>query len=130
VILQLLFDQAAEGRVYTAAQFAEQFENRSGLGGRDTIGQRIAVLATKGYIRFFKNAAEYGLEIPRRSKFGYLCVEDMRLGPSMERVDPETGEVITTGTLVPPTRYKCPQSGAVLPVEDPSQWRYTEDDEA
>jgi hypothetical protein len=130
VILQLLFEEAAEGRAYTAAQFAEQFENQSGLGGRDTIGQRIAVLATKGYIRFFKNAADYGLPTPRRSKFGYLCVEDMRLGPSTERVDAETGEVITTGTFVLPTHYKCPQSGAVLPVEDPLRWCYREDDDA
>ena len=52
-----------------------------------------------------------------------------RLGPGIERVDPETGEVVATGMVVLPTHYKCPQSGAVLPVEDPSRWRYTEDDE-
>ena len=35
VILQLLYDEALAGRLYTAAQFAEAFENKAGLGGVD-----------------------------------------------------------------------------------------------
>ena len=55
VILQLLYDEAADGRVYTGAQFADRFENQAGLGGKDTIRERLGVLTTKGYVKFFRN---------------------------------------------------------------------------
>ena len=35
VILSILLEEAAEGRLYTANQFAEVFENKGGLGGKD-----------------------------------------------------------------------------------------------
>ena len=52
------------------------------------------------------------------------------LGTGGETVDPATGEV--TPELIPvlPSHYKCPQTGAVLPVENPSVWVYQEEDEA
>jgi hypothetical protein len=123
VILQQIYDEAAAGRVYTPTQFAEQFENRGGLGGASTIRGRILVLATKGYIRFFKNAGDYGLDATKRSKFGYLCVEHMILGGCDEVCDPKSGE-ITTERRVVPTHYKFPQTGEILPVEDPENWTY------
>jgi len=130
VILQLLYDEALEGRVYTANQFATRIENQASLGGYETIRQRLSVLATKGYIKFFRNPDAYGLPPATRSKFGYACVEGMRLGPAENRVDPETGEVLDEPRSVPPTHYKCPMSGAVLPVEDPEVWVYHDDGEA
>ena len=130
VILQLLCDEAAEGRIYTGAQFADRFENQAGLGGKDTIRERLGVLTTKGYAKFFRNHDDYDLPPAVRSKFGYLCVEGMHLGPMDEVVDPSTGEVVTTGRWVLPTHYKCPQSGAVLPVENPEVWVYLDDGEA
>lgn len=123
-ILQLLFDQALEGRVYTVTQFAEQFENKAGLGSKDGITERISVLATKGYIKFCRNTKAYGLPPAHRSKFGYMCVQDMRLGGSVERIDPITGEVTEEVNIIMPTHYKCPQSGAMLPIEDPGTWIY------
>jgi hypothetical protein len=48
VILQLLYDEAAEGRVYTGAQFADRFQNQGGLGGKDTIRERLGVLHHQG----------------------------------------------------------------------------------
>ena len=60
-ILEILFDQAAQGRCYTANQFAESFEGKAGLGGERTIRERISALSTQGYIKFFRNAADYGL---------------------------------------------------------------------
>ena len=54
----------------------------------------------------------------------------MRLGPGEDRVDPETGEVVGEPSPVLPTHYKCPMSGAVLPVEDPNVWVYHDDGEA
>lgn len=45
VILQILFDEAAEGRCYTANQFAEAFESSAGLGASRTINERLAALA-------------------------------------------------------------------------------------
>jgi AAA domain len=130
VILQLLYDEAAEGRVYTGAQFADRFENQGGLGGKDTIRERLGVLTTKGYVKFFRDHDAYGLPAASRSKFGYLCVEGMHLGPVEESVAPDTGEIVTTAQWVLPTHYKCPQSGAVLPVENPEVWVYLDDGEA
>ena len=128
VILQLIFDEAAESRVYTANQFAESFEGKAGLGANRTINERLAVLATKGYIKFFRNPEDYGLPPLTRSKFGYLCVEQMAL-PGKEQIDIDTGEITRSRLVVKPTHYKCPQTGAVLPVENPDVWIYHEEDQ-
>nr|WP_279327577.1 AAA family ATPase [Chelativorans petroleitrophicus] len=123
VILQLLFDEAGAGRLYTALQFAETFENQAGLGGKDTIRERISVLATKGFIKFVRDGAPFGLPTSR-SKFGYLCVEGMTFPTGEETADPDTGEVVPVWIPVLPSTYKCPQSGAALPVENPLVWVY------
>ena len=54
VILQILFEEAAQGRCYTAYQFAETYEGQAGLGASRTINERLSVLATKGYIKYFQ----------------------------------------------------------------------------
>ena len=124
-ILGILLDEALDGRLYTALQLAEAFENLAGLGGKDTIRDRISVLATKGYIKFVRDASAFGLA-SSRSKFGYLCVEGMLFGMADEAVDPETGEVVSASMAVLPSHYKCPHSGACLPVENPTVWVYPE----
>lgn len=125
VILAILFDEAAEGRLYTINQFAEAFENKVGLGGKDAIRDRINVLATKGFIKFVRDGAPYGLG-PSRSRFGFLCVEGMTIPVDGEDVDPATGEVSPVGIIVLPTHYKSPQTGALLEVENPLVWVYPE----
>lgn len=125
VILSILLEEAAEGRLYTVNQFAEVFENKGGLGGKDAIRDRIAVQATKGTIKFVRNGAPYGLG-PSRSRFGYLCVEGMVMPTGGEDVDPETGEVTPVRVAVLPTHYKSPQTGALLEVENPHVWVYPE----
>ena len=127
VILQLLFDEAAAGRCYTTLQFAEAFEGKAGLGGERTIRDRISTLSTQGYIKFFRNAEHYGLPSCGRTKFGYLCVEDMVLRRASGDPDLTTGEVSVTQEWVLPTHYKCPHSGAVMPVERPDAWVYQDD---
>ena len=127
VILQLIFDEAAQGRCYTSAQFGEAFESQAGLGGKRTILERIAVLASKGYIKFFRDHKPYGLASIGRSKFGYLCVEDMRLTRLVDDPNPDTGEMKIETLLVLPSHYKCTQSGALLPVENPEIWIYQEE---
>ena len=72
-------------------------------------------------------ATEIGLAA-ERSKYGYLCVENMELGTGKDQVDPATGEVMHELLLVLPSHYKCPQTGAVLPVENPAVWVYREED--
>ena len=126
VILGLLFDEAAQGRCYTASQFAEAFEGKAGLGADRTIRERLSVLATKGCIKFFRNPQDYALSAIPRSRWGYLCVEGMVLrltGPP----NFDTGEFALTEQAVLPTHYKCPQTGALLPVENPTVWIYQED---
>ena len=129
-ILQLLYDEAMDGQVYTATQFAERFENSAGLGGRSTISERISVLTTKGYIKFFRNPEEHGLPELSRRRQGYLCVEAMQLGKSQDVVDDVTGEVSEVIHPLLPTHYKCRQSGAVLEVESPDIWVYHDEETA
>lgn len=51
--------------------------------------------------------------------------EGMRISVS-SAPDPDTGEVVFEYRKVLPTIYKCPQSGAALPVENPEVWVYPE----
>ena len=124
VILTLLFDEAAEGRLYTSTQFGAAFENQHGLGSEFTIRQRLNVLATKGLVKFRRELAEHGFAATR-SHFGYLCVEGMRFGRD-PMIDPETGEVLAEGQMVLPTHFKCPHSGRPREVENPAVWVYPE----
>ena len=131
VICGLLYEEALQGRMYTMTHFAETFENTGGLGGQSIIRERLNVLTTKGYVKFVRGAAATALDLAtERSKYGYLCVETMRLATSREHVDPDTGEVTPELIDVLPSHYKCPQTGAVLPVENPSVWVYREVEEA
>ena len=125
VILGMLLDEAASERLYTAMQFAETFENRGGLGSKHTIRERLSVLATKGFVKFLRDASGFGFPVTR-SRFGYLCVEGMQFGAPVEHVDPDTGEVATTARPVLPSHFKCPQSGLCLQVENPAVWVYPE----
>ncbi|MGC8203905.1 AAA family ATPase [Aliiroseovarius sp. PTFE2010] len=124
VILDLLFEEATSGQLYTTMQFAEAFENQSGLGSKYTIRERLSVLATKGHVKFLRDGSAFGY--PKvRSRFGYLCVDGMRFRPE-ERVDPETGEVFEDADPVLPSHYKCPNSGVCMDVENPAVWVYPE----
>lgn len=125
VILGMLLEEALQGRLYTSLSFAEAFENRAGLGGRDTIRDRISVLAAKGYVKFIRDASKFGIG-PSKSKYGYLCVEGMAFGPAREAIDAETGEVTMALRAVLPSHFKCRQTGACLPVENPEVWVYQE----
>jgi uncharacterized protein YndB with AHSA1/START domain len=126
VILQILFEEGLQGHCYTANQFGEKFEGKAGLGGERTIRDRISALATQGYIKHFRNAADYKLA-PPRTKYGYMCVEGMLLRMPAGDPDPDTGEVPMKEVRVLPSHYKCPQSGAALPVENPEVWVYLDD---
>ena len=129
VILGIIFEEAHAGRVYTMTSFAEAFENKAGLGGQTVIRDRLGVLTTKGYVKFVRGAAATDIGLAaERSKYGYLCVEGMELGTGEDRIDEATGEVVPDLIAVLPSHYKCPQTGAVLPVENPSVWVYREED--
>jgi hypothetical protein len=119
VILQLLFDEARKGKLYTPTQFCQVFENYGGLGGKQTIHTRLSVLATKGYIKF-NQEKRYRIE---RSKYGVMCVEGMEI-PGGEETNPETGEATLLMKPLLPTHFKESQSGAILPVENPDVWVY------
>ncbi len=131
VILTLLYDEARKGKAYTMTRFAEAFENTAGFGGQSVIRDRLAVLTTKGYVKFVRGPAATSIGLAaERSKYGYLCVEDMVLATGREVVDPETGEVEPELIPVRPSHFKCPQTGAVLPVENPNVWVYREEESA
>lgn len=127
-IVDTIFEEAAAGRLYTTLQFAEKFENTRGLGGKDTIRDRISVLATKGYIKFLRNGVAFGFA-KTTSRFGYVCVEGMMAPCVDEMTDPQTGEVVRPPIPVVPSIIKCPHTGAALPDKNPDQWAYAEDAE-
>lgn len=124
VILSILHEEAAAGRLYTTTQFGEAFENKAGLGSKYTIRDRIGVLTTKGHIKFLRDGRPFGKPVVR-SRFGYLVVEGMRFGTEAQ-IDPDTGEVLGEGLPVLPSHYKCASTGACLQVENPSIWVYPE----
>jgi hypothetical protein len=128
VILSILIDEAAEGKLYTSTQFREAFENQRGLGSQFTIRDRINVLATKGHIRFLRDGTKFGHSVVR-SRFGYLCAEGMMFGRE-GRIDPETGEVLDSVIPVVPSHYKSPSNGQCMDLEDPSDWSVREDENA
>lgn len=130
VILQIIYEQARKGNVFTMNQFCQALENHAGLGGETSIRKRLEVLSTKGYIKFFRDAEEYGLPRASRTKYGYMCVEDMQLATGEEVVDPETGEISAKLRQVYPSHYKCKLSAAPLPVENPRVWIYDEEEQA
>ncbi len=107
VIVRLIYQAAQQSQVFTVNQFAETYENKAGLGSNRAIRDRLNVLATKGYVKFFRNADAYGLPHAQRSRQGYLCVEDMTLGQDQR---------------VLPTHFKHPQTGDIIPVDDPQIW--------
>ncbi len=119
----MISEQAEQGKMFTLSQFAASFENKGSLGGQTSIRDRLHVLAAKGYVKFVRGDQIRELGLKRdRSKFGYLCVRDMRLRTDCEVVDDETGEVCPAFIRVLPSDFMCPQSGALLPVENPEVW--------
>lgn len=125
-ILQILYDQAEKGFLFTTRQFARNFEGKSGLGSYSSIYNRVNVLATKGDIKFFNEPHPVTKQSTQGSDRGYLCVPDMRLGPITEIVDEETGELCEEFIPVKPTHFKDKQTGALLPVEDRDVWVYAD----
>jgi hypothetical protein len=121
VILRLIAEEAEEGRLCTTNAFASKFENKHGLGGKDNIRERIGVLATKGYIKYRRDARDLGQPYTK-SKNGYLVVQDMLLATGEESVDPETGEIVPATVRVLPSHFQCPRSEALLEVENPEVW--------
>jgi hypothetical protein len=121
VILNLIAEEAEAGRLCTANAFSSKFENSRGLGGKDTIRDRITVLATKGYIKFRRDARDLGQPYTR-SKKGYLVVKDMVVATADEVVDAETGEITRATLPVLPSHFLCPQSEAILEIENPEVW--------
>ena len=130
VILQILYNEAEKGFLYTTRQFARNFESKGGLGSHSSIYTRINVLATQGDIKFFNEPHPVTKHSTQGSDRGYLCVPDMRLGPITERLDPETGEVSEEFIPIKPTHFKDKQTGVLLPVEDPNVWVYDDEGNA
>ena len=123
VILQLIEQEALQGNLYTVNAFAEKYEGRNGLGSKTSVNDRISVLMTKGHIKCYRAAHPATGQTPGRSKLGYMCIKDMRLGPAQERVT-EDGEVLEDFIPIKPTHYKTADTGAVMAVENPETWVY------
>jgi putative DNA primase/helicase len=118
-ILEIIFDEARKGELYTSSMFCQVWEHKAELGGRHSIRDRIEVLTSKGYIKFVKEGAA-------RSRNGFLCVEGMETPTDKTDVDPVTGEITTIFKRLLPTHFRSPSDGGLMPVEDPEVWIYHE----
>lgn len=124
-VIRHLYEDALDGTLYTMEQFSRKYEDVDGLGSQVTIQRDIKVALTRGHIKCFKEAHPETGENPSRSKYGYLCVEDMELGPS--RIDHETGEIVEERVPILPTHYLDPGSGIIRQVENREVWLYPPD---
>ncbi|MTI15125.1 AAA family ATPase [Sansalvadorimonas verongulae] len=88
-LVKTICQQASEGKIYTVNQFATAFDNKGELGGKTAIYQQVQRMAKQGRVHFFRDHQRYGLPAPGRSKFGYLCVDNMVYNC------PKTGSVFT-----------------------------------
>ena len=116
-----------QGRIYTDRQFAEAFENRGGLGGKHGHPRTARGAGDQGLHQVpSATRRDYGYRRSPGSHFGYLCVEGMEFGRG--RGDGRSGNRRDRPELTPvlPSHYKCPQTGAVLAVENPAVWVYPE----
>jgi len=126
VILQIIYDEARLGNIYIPAQFAKKFENTSGLGGSSSIERTINTLATKGYIKYFRTLPT---DCPikksaSRSKYGFLCVEDMSYGVPPNSKNANNEEVEIEYYPILPSYYKNFETGGMLEMENPKIWIY------
>jgi putative DNA primase/helicase len=106
--------------LYTPIRFCLAFDGYAGLGGERTINRRVNILVAKGFIKFNREERE-----TEKTKYGVMCVEGMEI-PAEEEVNPETGEMIPLMKRLLPTHFKDSQTGAILPVENPDVWVYSE----
>ncbi|APR98650.1 AAA family ATPase [Wolbachia endosymbiont of Folsomia candida] len=115
IILQLIYNEARnKGKLYTINTFCQVFENKVGLGSKNSIRERIDVLVAKGYIKFSRHNKN-----AERSKYGILCVEGME-----KKVINQSNTDVIMYEKILPTDYKSLESGSIVPVEDPSIWVY------
>lgn len=122
-ILEFVFKEAADGRLYTSSSLSKILAGKFGLGSQHTIRKLISECETKGFIRFIgcDAAADYGQTRPK-SPIGYVCVEGM--GRS-EWFDPETGKIQPEVEFLP-THYRDARSEQVFELrkEDVRKWEY------
>ncbi|WP_264723610.1 AAA family ATPase [Wolbachia endosymbiont (group A) of Cheilosia soror] len=114
-VLQLIYDEARKGRLYTINSFCQAFENKAGLGSQHSIRERIDTLATKGYIKFNREGKNGA-----RTRYGVLCVAGMEKKSKV--FDHQLNKEVTIYEKVLPTDYKSTENGSILPVENPNTW--------
>jgi Fe2+ or Zn2+ uptake regulation protein len=81
-LIELIENEAREGRIYTIQKFAETFENQQELPSARTIIRKLNTLAGQQIIRFFNDPEAYGIEVERlhKNKTMFMCMsEEMEL---------------------------------------------------
>ena len=108
-------------RLYTAdASSPRPSRTRGGLGSKHTIRERLGVLATKGFVKFLRDAAASGSASPPTGRSSAISASRAwQLRTAREEVDPDTGEITAAVRPVLPSHFKCPQSGRCLPGRKP-----------
>lgn len=104
-LVELVQNEALEGRVYTMNSFAEEFENKEDLPSNKTIRRKLDKLAALQLLKFFNNPQAYGIaENPK--ELMYLCVPGM-----IVTVEEDIHLTIKV------THYKCPVKNILCAIE-------------
>jgi RecA-family ATPase len=116
LILQLIDEEAACGRIYTMNQFAKKFEddanNSHRLGSKRNLYDRLSVAATHGLIKFFCDPRAYGLEL-KKSRYGYICTDTTMLKVG-EFFKVDSGEIVPKLIQIIPTHKKLAANGEII----------------
>jgi len=122
IILDLIYKEARKGNVFLPTNFAKKYDGKKAMGSRNTIKDRIEVLETQGYIKYFQDCEKYGIESRRGSKNGYMCVEEMMFKTPTGAVDRQTGQPLDKIMRVYPTHFKSQTNDELTEVENRYVW--------
>ncbi len=80
-IIELIKQEAKEGRIYTVNGFADAFAKKEKLPSFATLERKLNGLAERQDIQFFDNPEDYGAVIEKKNnkKANFLCIPSMEL---------------------------------------------------
>ena len=130
VILGILLDEAAEGRLYTVTAVRRELrEQRPGSAARTRSATGSACWRPRASSSSSAMARLSACR-PRDPSFGYLCVEGMVFPTGEETVDPDDGRGHAEHVAGPAEHLQMPPERSRAAGREPHVWVYPEGDKA
>ncbi|NRB10183.1 MAG: AAA family ATPase [Rickettsiaceae bacterium] len=115
IIIELLEQEALQGKFYLMKQFAERFQYHLKLGNSRNIYNECSKAASNGDLKFFDNPKEYGVNL-KNAGFGFLCSENMKIAMIRSGAGSKYQAIL-------PTHYKCKYSGRKKKMRNINIWQ-------